>query len=68
MNWARAAIAGAVVVFLAFVVLVYVPDMLVTLTSVGRSTRVLLATVEFSVALCALLWALRKLQAHGLRR
>jgi hypothetical protein len=31
-----------------------------------RSRRVLLATVEFSVALAAMLWGLRRLQARRL--
>jgi hypothetical protein len=69
MSWVRAALAGALVVFVAFVVLVYVPDLLVSsLSGVGRSTRVALATAEFTVAVGVLLWALRRLQARGLRR
>lgn len=69
MSWARAAIAGALVVSVAFAVLVYVPDLLVSsLSGVGRSTRVGLATAWFTVAVCVLLWALRRLQAHGLKR
>lgn len=68
MRWPRAALAGAVVVFVAFAALVYVPDLLVSsLSGVGRSTRVALATAWFTVAVCALLWALRRLQARGLR-
>lgn len=68
MSWPRAALAGALVVFIAFAMLVYVPDLLVSsLSGVSRSTRVGLATAEFTVAVCALLWALRRLQARGLR-
>jgi xanthine/uracil permease len=68
MSWPRAAIAGALVVLVAFVALVYVPDLLVSLSGISRSTRVLLATSWFMVAACALLLGLRKLQARGLRR
>jgi multisubunit Na+/H+ antiporter MnhG subunit len=67
MSWPRAVLAGAVVVLIAFAALVYVPDLLVSMTGVGRSTRVAMATVWFTVSLCALLWGLRKLQARGLR-
>lgn len=68
MSWLRAALVGAVVVFVTFVALVYVPDMLVSsLSGVGRSARVGLATAWFTVALCAILWGLRRLQARGLR-
>ncbi len=69
MTWPRAAAAGAVIVFVAFLALVYVPDLLVSeLSGVDRSTRVLIATTWFMVALVGLLWGLRRLQARGLRR
>ncbi len=68
MSWPRAVIAGALLVMVAFAVLVYVPDVLVSMSGVGRSTRVLLATSWFMVAGCALLRGLRSLQARGLRR
>lgn len=68
MSWPRAVLAGAAVVAATFAVLVYVPELLVSSWSgVGRSTRVGLATSWFTVALCAILWGLRKLQARGLR-
>ena len=68
MNWLRSGLEGALVVLVAFAFLVYIPDLLVSMTGVGRSTRVALATVSFTVALCGLLWGLRRLQARGLRR
>ncbi|MEP7112585.1 MAG: hypothetical protein ABI862_04930 [Ilumatobacteraceae bacterium] len=68
MSWPRAAIAGALVVLVAFAGLVYVPDLLVSLSGISRSTRVALATAWFMVAAVALLWGLRRLQARGLRR
>jgi hypothetical protein len=68
MSWLRSGLAGAVVVFVAFAALVYVPDLLVSsLSGVGRGTRVGLATAEFTIAIVAILWGLRKLQARGLR-
>ena len=69
MTWPRAAVAGAGIVLVAFLALVYVPDWLVSeLSGVDRSTRVLIATTWFMVALVGLLWGLRRLQARGLRR
>ena len=69
MTWPRAAVASAGIVIVAFLALVYVPDLLVSsLSGVDRHTRVLLATTWFTVALIALLWGLRRLQARGLRR
>lgn len=69
MSWPRAGLAGAVLVAVTFAVLVYVPDLLVSsLSGVDRSTRVLLATTWFTVAVAALMWGLRKLQARGLGR
>jgi hypothetical protein len=69
MSWLRAGLAGATLIALAFAVLVYVPDLLVSsLSGLDRSTRVLLATAWFTIAAVALMWALRKLQARGLRR
>ena len=68
MNWLRSSLEGALVVVVAFAVLVYIPDLLVSMSGVSRSTRVALATAWFTVALCGLLWGLRRLQARGLRR
>jgi hypothetical protein len=68
VSWPRAALAGAALVALAFGLLVYVPDLLVTSLSAGRSTKVLVATTWFTIAIVGLMWALRKLQARGLRR
>ena len=69
MSWPRAALAGAIIVAVAFAALVYVPDLIVTsISGVSRSTRVGLATLWFTLAVCVLLWGLRRLQARGLRR
>jgi hypothetical protein len=66
MSWWRAYAFGVIAVAVAFGALVYVPDLLVSsLSGVGRSTRVALATAWFTVALVALMWVLRKLQARG---
>ena len=68
MTWPRAAAIGVGLVALAFVLLVYVPDQLLTsLSGMARSSRVAVTTAWFTVALAGLLWALRRLQAHGLR-
>ena len=68
MTWPRAAAIGVGLVALAFVLLVSVPDQLLTsLSGMARSSRVAVTTAWFTVALAGLLWALRRLQARGLR-
>ncbi len=68
MTWPRAAAVGVALVALAFVLLVYVPDQLLTsLTGMARSSRVAVTTAWFTVVLGGLLWALRRLQTRGLR-
>jgi hypothetical protein len=62
----RAITTGVLVVIVTFVLLVIVPDQLLQLSGIDRSRRVLFATVEFAVALTALLWGLRRLQARHL--
>jgi hypothetical protein len=66
VNTLRAITTGLLVVIAAFVLLVLVPDQLLQLTGIERSRRVLFATTEFVVALTALLWGLRRLQARHL--
>jgi hypothetical protein len=68
MKWLRSGLEGGLVVLVAFLALVYVPDLLVSMSAVGRSTRVALATAWFTVAFFGLLWGLRRLQARGMRR
>jgi hypothetical protein len=65
VSLVRAITTGLLVVIVAFVLLVIVPDQLLQLTGIARSRRVLLATAEFTVALAAMLWGLRRLQARG---
>ncbi len=62
MKTPRAIATGLLVAIVAFALLVVVPDQLLQLSGMSRSTQVLLATVEFIVVLAALLWALRRLQ------
>lgn len=66
MSWIRAAITGVLVVAVAFLLLVVVPDQILGLTSMERGTKVLLATSAFAVSLAALLVALRRLQQRHL--
>jgi hypothetical protein len=58
----RAVITGLLVVTAAFVLLVVVPDQILGLASMDRSTKVFIATTEFILALAALMYALRRLQ------
>lgn len=65
MSWARAVITGVVIVAVASVLLVYVPDLALTkLTGLGRSGRVMVGSIWFFVALGGIAWTLRRLQAH----
>jgi hypothetical protein len=66
VSWIRAAITGVLVVAVAFLLLVVVPDQILGLTSMERGTKVLLATSVFVVSLAALLAALRRLQQRHL--
>jgi predicted exporter len=61
MKTTRAIATGLLVAIVAFLLLVWVPNKLLQ-QSGSRSSLVLYATVEFTVALVALLWALRRLQ------
>ena len=63
MSWLRAIITAAIAVGLAFVALVIVPDLVLSqINSIARGQRVALATGWYTVALFAMLWALRRLQ------
>ena len=64
MSTARAITTGILVVIVAFVVLVVVPNQLLQLSGMDRSRRVMIATLEFCIALVALLWGLRRLQSR----
>lgn len=65
MSWPRAILSGLAIVLVAFVLLVVMTDLILTdLTSLGRSQRVLLATVWFTGSLVGLFVALRRLQQH----
>ncbi|MFM2076936.1 MAG: hypothetical protein RJA49_826 [Actinomycetota bacterium] len=62
MSWVRAIITGLLVVIVTFLLLVIVPQVILQLSGMDRSTKVFIATVEFGVALAALMYALRRLQ------
>jgi len=65
MKWSRAFLSGMVIVGAAFVLLVYIPDLILSeITGVERSGRVALATGWFVVSLTGLLWGLRRLQSR----
>lgn len=67
VGWGRALVSGVVILAVGFVAVVYVPNAIVTkLTSLSRGTRQDLATVVCLVAITALAWALRRLQARRL--
>ncbi len=62
MSLVRAIATGVLVAIVAFALLVIVPDRLLKFSGMDRSTKVLYATLEFTVALVGLLWAVRRLQ------
>ena len=62
MSWIRAVITGLLVVAAAFLLLVVVPDQILAISGMSRSSKVFYATVEFSVALALMLYGLRRLQ------
>jgi hypothetical protein len=63
IGWLRALVAGSVIVIVAILALVYVPNWILTrIHGKTRGSLVALATVAFFVLLFALLWTLRFLQ------
>ncbi len=65
MTWLRGIASGIAVVAAAFVVLVYVPNLLLSkLSGLDRSGRVAITTIWFTVSLVGLLWGLRRLQSR----
>jgi hypothetical protein len=59
-------LSGAAIVAVAFVGVIWLPDLILReLSAVGRDTRVVVAATVSVVAVIALAWALRRLQAHG---
>ncbi len=67
LSWPSAIIATVVVAVLGVVLLVVVPNLLVTqLGGLSRGWRTGLATVWFFAMLAALAWLLRRLQARRL--
>jgi hypothetical protein len=69
LGWPKATLYGTLVVAVAFLALIEVPDLLVSnLSGMSRNSRVYLASGWFFIALVALLWSLRKLQARAMRK
>ncbi len=69
MSWSKAIVVGVAMVGATFGLLVVVPDLLLTnLSGIGRSGRVAVTTGWFTVALVALLWAMRRLQGRSQSR
>jgi len=65
VSWWRALVVGLLVTIVATVMLVVVPDALVSMSGMARGRRVLLATAWFTLAIAAMAWAMRRLQrAH----
>ena len=67
MSWPRAIVSGLVIVAMAFALLVYIPDLILSrVTGLERGGRVALATGWFVVSFVGLLWGLRRLQSRRL--
>ena len=66
-GWLRAVLTGLGIAVGLAVLLVWVPELLLTtLTGLERSTRVTIATSWLFIALGLAAWALRRLQARRL--
>ena len=67
LGWPRAVLTGLGIAVGLEVLLVWVPELVLTrLSGLERSTRVTIATVCFFVALGLAAWALRRLQGRRL--
>jgi hypothetical protein len=65
IGWGRALVSAVVILVAGAVLLVFVPNWLLThLTGLSRNGRVGVVTTEFVVVFVALAWALRRLQAR----
>jgi hypothetical protein len=63
ISWLRALVTGLVIVIVAILALVYVPNWILTrIHGKTRGSLVAVATIAFFVLLFALLWTLRFLQ------
>ena len=67
IGWPRAVASGLAILVVGLVVAVGGANLILTnLNSVGRDTRVYLASTVFLVTLVVMAWVLRRLQARGL--
>ena len=67
IGWPRAIATGVVILIVALIATVLVPhEILTKVTSFDRAGRERLAAAVFVVALGALAWGLRRLQARGI--
>ena len=68
MKWLRSGLRAASSYCIAFLALVYVPDLLVSMSGVGRSDQGRAGDSVVHRCVLWLLWGLRRLQARGMRR
>ena len=66
IGWPRALLSGLAIVLVGFIAVVWVPDMLVGMSSFTRDQRVLLAATVGVVAVLVMAWVLRRLQSRHL--
>ena len=67
IGWPRAIASGCAILIVALVATVFVPhEILTKLTSMNRAGRERVAAAAFLVAIGALAWGLRRLQARGI--
>ncbi|MEX1006407.1 MAG: hypothetical protein WD271_01010 [Acidimicrobiia bacterium] len=65
IGWGRALVSAAVILVAGAVLLVFVPNWLLThLTGLSRNGRVAVVTTSFVVVFVAFAWVLRRLQAR----
>jgi len=66
IGWGRAIASAVAIVVIAFVGAIWLPDFLLReLSTVGRDTRVLIASTISVMLVVVIAWGLRRLQATG---
>ncbi|HVN52363.1 MAG TPA: hypothetical protein VMT43_13085 [Acidimicrobiales bacterium] len=67
IGWPRAVASGLAILIVGFVAAVGGANLILTgFNSVGRNTKVYLASALFLVVVLVMAWGLRRLQARGL--
>jgi hypothetical protein len=66
IGWGRALGTGVAIMLCSFMAVVWVPDLILQLSALGRDTRVLVAATVSVLAVLLAAFVLRRLQARGI--